>query len=451
MIWAELGLVAIGFILVLMWPLYRRTVRPTENAGEARLQIYRDQLTEIDREAEDGLMAPAELDQARLEIQRRMLALDIGVATATPSSGKRWQLAIPLALVVLAGSAALYLQLGQPDVPDEPFASREQEQRDENEFATALAQLKAHLEATPDDAAAWALYARSLRQLGQTDDAVSAYEQALKTSGNDPELASELGETLIGQANGTVTPRAIALFEQAASANPKDPRAAFYKAMAKEQAGDRAGALADFKTLAQSAPPDAPWLVPVNANIAELSQQLGLPVPAVPTRTPAPGPSQADMAAAANMSGGDQQKMIRSMVARLDQRLKDNPDDPDGWQRLGKAYGVLGEADKSLSAYREAATRAPTRVDYQLDYAHALFGPGAASNDPPPAFVEVMRHILSLDANQPEALWFVGRAEAASGHKQDAIALLTRLLAQLPPDAPVRGTVQKVIDQAKGG
>lgn len=450
MIWAELGLIGIGFILVLMWPLYRKATRQTENAGEARLQIYRDQLGEIDREAEQGLMAPAELDQARLEIQRRMLALDIDAAAAPPSGGRRWQLAIPLTLVVLAGSAALYLQLGQPDAPDEPFAARQEEQRDQADFAAALDRLKTHLEAEPDDAAGWALYARSLRQVGQADDAVAAYEHALKASGNDPELASELGETLIGQANGTVTPRAIALFDQAASANPKDPRAAFYKALAKQQAGDRAGALADFKALAQSAPPDAPWLVPVNANIAELSQELGLPVPAAPPRTTAPGPSQADMAAAANMSGGDQQKMIRGMVARLDQRLKDNPDDPDGWQRLGKAYGVLGEADKSLNAYHEAATRAPSRIDYQLDYAHALFGPGAGSGEPPPAFVEVMRHILALDANQPEALWFVGRAEAASGHKKDAVELLTRLLARLPPDAPVRGTVQKVIDQAKG-
>jgi cytochrome c-type biogenesis protein CcmH len=202
--------------------------------------------------------------------------------------------------------------------------------------------------------------------------------------------------------------------------------------------------------LAQTAPADAPWLTVVNATIADLSQQLGQPVPAAAPIRAAPGPSQADMAAAANMSGDDQQKMIRGMVAKLDQRLKDNPDDPDGWQRLGRAYGVLGDKDKSVNAYREAASRAPTRIELQLDYAHALFEPGAASAEPPPAFIEIMRHILTLDANQPEALWFIGRAEAASGHGKDAVALLTRLLAQLPPDAPVRGTVQKAIDQAKG-
>lgn len=452
MIWAALGLIGIGFILVLMWPLYRKGSKQPGNAAEARLQIYRDQLHEIDREAEQGLMAPAELDQARIEIQRRMLALDLSAPDDPPVSRKRWQLAVPLAAVVLAGSAALYLQLGAPDAPDEPFAAREQERKDETEIASALDRLKAHLQATPDDAQGWALYARSLRQLERADDAVLAYEQALKTSGGDPELASELGETLIGQANGTVTPRALALFKQAASANPSDPRAGFYKALAKEQSGDRAGALADFKTLAETAPADAPWLTVVDANIADLSQQLGLPIPTPRTPTPraAPGPSQGDVAAAANMSGEDQQKMIRGMVAKLDQRLKDHPDDPDGWQRLGKAYSVLGEADKSLNAYREAAVRAPTRIELQLDYAHALFGPGAVSTEPPPEFVELMRHILTLDADQPEALWFVGRAEAASGHGKDAVALLTRLLGQLPPDAPVRGTVQKAIEQAKG-
>ena len=47
------------------------------------------------------------------------------------------------------------------------------------------------------------------------------------------------------------------------------------------------------------------------------------------------------------MSADDRQKMIRSMVQRLADRLAENPDDLAGWQRLAKAYEVLGEAAKA--------------------------------------------------------------------------------------------------------
>ena len=51
------------------------------------------------------------------------------------------------------------------------------------------------------------------------------------------------------------------------------------------------------------------------------------------------------------MSAADRQTMIRTMVQRLADRLQENPDDLSGWQRLARAYEVLGETEKAKDAH----------------------------------------------------------------------------------------------------
>ena len=78
------------------------------------------------------------------------------------------------------------------------------------------------------------------------------------------------------------------------------------------------------------------------------------PEAAAPPAAPAPGPSAADVAAAGQMSAADRSAMIHSMVARLADRLKQNGGDVAGWQRLLRAYMVLGERDKAQAAAADA-------------------------------------------------------------------------------------------------
>ena len=100
------------------------------------------------------------------------------------------------------------------------------------------------------------------------------------------------------------------------------------------------------------APQDAPWTAPVRRALAEIDSQQ---TPAdAPTKAAAPGPGAGDVAAAAKMGEGERNAFIRSMVARLADRLKQNGDDPEGWARLVRAYGVLGEKDRADEATGEA-------------------------------------------------------------------------------------------------
>ena len=66
------------------------------------------------------------------------------------------------------------------------------------------------------------------------------------------------------------------------------------------------------------------------------------------------GPSASDVAAAAQMAPAERTGMIEGMVARLAQRMAENGSDVDGWLRLIKAYSVLGERDKALTAAANA-------------------------------------------------------------------------------------------------
>ena len=69
-----------------------------------------------------------------------------------------------------------------------------------------------------------------------------------------------------------------------------------------------------------------------------------------------PGPDASQVAAAAQMGPGERNNMIESMVARLAQRMAENGSDVDGWLRLIKAYTVLGQRDKALTAATSART-----------------------------------------------------------------------------------------------
>ncbi len=88
---------------------------------------------------------------------------------------------------------------------------------------------------------------------------------------------------------------------------------------------------------------------------------------------PSPGPTPEQMAAAAEMSEGDRAEMIRGMVAGLQERLDQSPDDIEGWLRLIRSYAVLGEKDSATAAARRAREQfkdraeARTRIDTLID------------------------------------------------------------------------------------
>jgi cytochrome c-type biogenesis protein CcmH len=201
-----------------------------------------------------------------------------------------------------------------------------------------------------------------------------------------------------------------------------------------------------WRSLEIDSPPDAPWVPTVREMIRNVAADAGIDPESIPATSQAPirqtlSPSDEDIAAAQSMSPEDQQKMIRDMVTGLAQRLEANPDDLDGWKRLGRSYLVLEDAARAKQAYSRAVALAPTDMALLGDYAQATLlasGPAAL----PPQSVDALRTRLDSDGSDPTALWLVGLAEADAGNNRTAAGLWERLLPQLPPGTPAHDNLR---------
>ncbi|HYE49782.1 MAG TPA: c-type cytochrome biogenesis protein CcmI [Azospirillaceae bacterium] len=411
---AALTLVALGLLLR---PLLRPAGARADRAA-LTMRVYKDQVAEIDRDLARGLVTEEQAAASRAEVGRRLLAAaeearrqDGGVAAARRSP----VLAAVLALSVPLGALAVYLPLGRPELPAQPFAARSDKPEGTDHALTMVASLEQRLANNPGDLEGWRMLAGSYLQMGRPADAAEAYRKAMALAQGDPALTGAFAEALTMADEGIVGPEAKSAFGTVLEIRPDDPRARFYLALAARQAGDPKGAVERWAALLADSPADAPWVEGTREQIAEAAREAGLD-PAAVTPQPKPpaqvaeaapagspagprGPSAEDMAAAAQMAPEERSQMIRGMVEGLAARLKDNPNDPDGWRRLARAYGVLGESAKAEEAERNAAKYAGQAASTQTGPA-----PSAATAGAPPLTKEQMEAVQSMDPGQQKEM-----------------------------------------------
>jgi cytochrome c-type biogenesis protein CcmH len=389
--WLAITVLTALVMALVVFPLLRRGVSGTPDRAAYDLTVYQDQLAEIDRDIERGLVPADHAEAARIEIKRRMLSAG---ATAPgqgqepgPQPGRRSRrspvLATVLAVMVPLVALGLYWDLGHPDGGGQPMVVSGP-QGQSLTMEEAVAQLQRRLDADPANLEGWLLLGRSYLSLGRPAEAVVAYRTAAALSGQRPDIIADYGEALVAADQGRVLPMASSLFNRALAADPSDTKARYYIALGKAQQGDLEGALQDWTDVLALSPADAPWVPAVREQVDRAAMNLGIdpgrvqpsaevralasagpasgpapglapsPVP-TPRITPdGPGPTEDDVAAAEQMSAEDRAAMVRSMVDRLAARLKDDPDNVEGWLRLAGAYEVIGQPDKA----REARARA---------------------------------------------------------------------------------------------
>jgi cytochrome c-type biogenesis protein CcmH len=434
-----LALFTAATVGVLLIPLLRVSLTGADRLDQD-LAIYRDQLAEIDRERADGSLAGPEAAAARTEIERRLLVAaerDTAVTAKTPPPAPALHRLLPPALCLLIPALALgvYLAIGQPGVPSAPFIAR------------AGLPASAPADETPDLA----------RQ-------IEAARERLKANPDDPDTLSELGELLTEQTQGTVPQPAVDAFRRALEKQPDDPRAMFYLGLHDAQAGDSKAALTRWLDLEARSPEGAPWLPTLRAEIDRVAKLANIdPLTIKPDRKPpaeaaapsqaAPGmpqPTEEQREAMAKMSPQERQQAIRGMVDQLAARLDANPGDRDGWLRLANARRVLGEPIKAAEAYARADALAPLDPRLLADWAETWVRQLAPGAPPPPEAVAVLQRLEKADPNNALALFYLGAASFSQGDKSDAALRWKKLLALLPPAAPIRGMLEGKIKEAEG-
>jgi cytochrome c-type biogenesis protein CcmH len=347
-LWLAFALMTAAAIFAVLWPLGRRTAAE----GGSDVAVYRDQLDEIGRDRATGLIGEAEAEAARIEVSRRLIAAADSAEADTPVSDRSplWRrrlTAVAGLLLLPIGATALYLALGSPQMPGQPLAERVRAAQLDRSIQNLISQVEAHLERSPNDARGYEVIAPVYLRLGRFDDAVNARRKLLALAGETAERQSDLGEALAAAGNGVITVEAKAAFERALVLDPTELKAKYYTGIAAEQDGDKQKAAAIWTGMLKDAPPDAPWAAVVREALTRVGDT---PPPIAGTA----GPSAADVAAAGGMNEKDRGDMIRGMVARLADKLKEDGSDLEGWQRLLRAYMVLGERDKAHAAALDA-------------------------------------------------------------------------------------------------
>jgi cytochrome c-type biogenesis protein CcmH len=455
----------LGVLAAVGLPLLRRARSLPERGAFDRL-VYRDQLREVERDVGRGVLNEAEASSARLEIQRRLLAVDATEGTRHKGSIRSPIMAVLASAFILLGGGAVYWRLGAPTLPDVPHADQAAAQPASPPSAqaptapphvdmkVAAERLAQKLEADPSNAEGWELYARTVSMLGDWPKAKQAYQRALDLGRKSADTYAGYGEMLVLADEGIVSASARDAFVSALAVDPKGEVPRYYMALADSQAGDVREAIDAWLALAADIPDDSPMREEITRRVAEAARSGGLPAPALPKGRPAEavtpngtGPTEEQMAAAADMAPADREKMVAGMIAQLETKLQSAPDDLDGWLRLGRAYAVQGKDDKSADAFDHAIKLKPTDADIKLQAVGALLSRLQSSDPLPPRAITLLRQVASVSPDAPEVLWYLGVAAAREGRPSEARQDWTKLLTQLSQGGDDYKMVQAAIGQ----
>ena len=174
-----------------------------------------------------------------------------------------------------------------------------------------------------------------------------------------------------------------------------------------------------------------PWIAGVAIPLAALAIYFGVGSPRMIER-------QAEAPVSA--------QQVEAMVARLAAKLRENPDDADGWKLLGRSYAVMGRYAEAADAYARAATRAPRDPQLLADFAEALAMSRGESMAGEPE--KLARRALELDPKNLKALALAGTAAYERKDFDGAARTWRRMLPLVPSGSEDARAIQANVDEA---
>src|SRR5215472_585006 len=157
--------------------------------------------------------------------------------------------------------------------------------------------------------------------------------------------------------------------------------------------------------------------------------------------------SPAMPASAANQSGGMSDEQIAANIQKLADRLKQNPNDVQGWTMLARSYMMQERFTDAAAAYEKLTALNANNADTWADYAEAL----ALANDQNLAGkpTEALNRALKIDPKHQKALDLAGSAAFQAQDYQRAIDYWQQLLKLLPAGSEELRAVTEQISKAK--
>lgn len=276
-----------------------------------------------------------------------------------------------LGVVVAAGSVVYNVMGSHGTAPENEAVA---------DAPPTIDELRRRAEASDDDARAWSELGYALYGSGDFVGAASAYRKAAEIEPSEAVLWSALGESLVMASETDPLPaEALKAFETAIELDSTDPRARYFLAVKKDLAKDHEGAISDWLALLNDTPQGAPWETDLVRTIEQVGKIQQIDVAArieeaqgarsfsgsatgAQGSPSVRGPTQSEVAAASAMRPSEQRDMAVGMVAQLEARLKNEPNNLDGWVMLMRSRITLGEPDKAKAALNAAIKANPSEA-----------------------------------------------------------------------------------------
>jgi cytochrome c-type biogenesis protein CcmH len=441
---AFIGFAALLTLLVVIWlviPLLRSSKSGGVSSDRLNTEIHRDQLHALETDLARGVISQQDFEATRDELQLRLLddteSFDALPQTTVDSfwTSRRTALAIGLSTPILA--LGIYMQLGTPAAIDPVAAAKVNDQQVQQMVETLAAKLKAN----PDNPKGWAMLARSYKVMGRFDDAEQAFIKAGDLVNTDPDLLVDYADLLAVRADNNIEGKPLELINKALSINPKHPMGLMMSGVAAYRRSEFKTAVAQWEKLLAELEPGSPDAQQVEADINNAREKAGLPNANSTSETGKLPPVPAGAA------GGMTPEMINQMVERLASRLKDNPNDLEGWVKLARAYKVQGRLPEAEQAYIKAGKMVDGDADLLTQFADLLATRANGSLKDRPA--QLVAKALVINPNHAMALMMSGQAAYQSGDYKKAIGHWEKVLTVLPPNSPDVELVKSEITDAK--
>ncbi len=269
----------------LVLPLLRQRGTATDAADRqaANIAILRDQMAELEHDRSEGSLSDADFEQAKKELQKRLLeeARPEGTTTRETSPSRKTALII-LILLPLMGLGG-YGLLGSPQALD-PANRQPAPKVTADQIEGMVAKLAARLKENPDDPKGWLMLARSYKMLGRYPESAEAFDKAMPLVEKDGTLLGEYAEILAITSDG-FTGKPTELINKALKLTPEDPQILLLAGAAAGERGDFKAAVAYWEKVAPQLEPGSEEAEALAAALAQAREMAGrAPASAAPRK-----------------------------------------------------------------------------------------------------------------------------------------------------------------------
>jgi cytochrome c-type biogenesis protein CcmH len=279
--------IALCVAAVFLWFLLRER-KPLTQASQANAnaKVYRDQISDLDREHKSGHISDEEWQQSRDELSVRLLEDTAAVDDPAAKAEKPavWT-AVVLAVAMPISAMGLYMWVGNPEALN-PLALKSPDQVDQKDLAKLAQTLADRLQSQPDNLQGWVMLGRTYRTLENFDASLKAYDTALKLSADD-DLQLERIEVMAMQRQGLFEGEPWRVIREVLQKDPQHFGALLTAGSASYAEGKYADALKYWEQARKPLDANNPDLPGLENAIATVRDKLGMPTKAAPSASSA--------------------------------------------------------------------------------------------------------------------------------------------------------------------